>query len=146
MGKAPVVGILDRPTNQLVAEPIAAVNQRTMTEFISRYVAPDAMVYTDEHGAYKRLPHHEFVSHSNREYVRGEVSTQSIDSAWAILKRRHKGTHHWFSRKHLHRYVHELAGRHNLRPLPTVERMAALARGLTGKRLSYRELVAAPVA
>ena len=144
VGKAPVVGIIDRPTNRLIAEPLDKINQRTMEAFIGRHVAADAMVYTDEHGAYRRLPHHEFVSHSNKEYVRGDVSTQAIDSAWAILKRSHKGVHHWFSRKHLHRYVRELSGRHNLRPLPVLTRMATVAQGLQGKRLTWQSLVACP--
>lgn len=90
-GKAIVVGILDRPTNQLVAETIESVSQKTMPAFIAKHVSPDAMVYTDEHAAYKVLPHHELVSHQKGEYVRGEAHTQAIDSAWAILKRAYKG-------------------------------------------------------
>ena len=45
------------------------------------------------------------------------------------------------SPKHLGRYVQEFAGRHNLRDLDTVEQMAALARGMVGQRLRYRDLV-----
>ena len=55
-GKAPVVGILDRPTNQLVAVPMAAVNQRTMPKFIYEHVAPDALIYTDNHAATTTCP------------------------------------------------------------------------------------------
>ena len=43
--------------------------------------------------------------------------------------------------KHLDRYVTEFAGRHNHRPMDTIEQMKAMARGMFGKRLSYRELV-----
>ncbi len=142
VGKAPVVGIIDRPTNQLVAEPMAEVNQDTMPEFIYRHVAPGATVYTDQHSAYQTLPNHSSVNHGRGQYVDGDVHTQGIESAWAILKRSHKGTHHWMSVKHLHRYVRELAGRHNLRPLPTLERIAAVAQGMTGKQLRWCDLVA----
>ena len=65
-----------------------------------------------------------------------------IESAWAILKRMHKGTYHQISPKHLDRYVQEFAGRHNVRPQDTADQMAALARGATGKRLRYQDLTA----
>ena len=44
--------------------------------------------------------------------------------------------------KHLHRYVSEFAGRHNVREWDTIKQMGALAAGMVGKRLRYRELVA----
>lgn len=46
------------------------------------------------------------------------------------------------SRKHLHRYVRELAGRHNLRPLDPLGRIAAVWQQLIGKRLAWHSLVA----
>ena len=39
-------------------------------------------------------------------------------------------------------YVSEFAGRHNARPLDTIDQMTAIAQGLVGKRLQYKELVA----
>ena len=44
--------------------------------------------------------------------------------------------------EHLDRYVGEFTGRHNVRDLDTVHQMAAAARGLVGKRLRYKDLVA----
>ena len=73
---------------------------------------------------------------------RGDVHSQGIESAWAILKRMHKGVYHQISPKHLHRYVNELAGRHNQPHQPPLARMAALVRGLVGQRLRYADLVA----
>ena len=46
------------------------------------------------------------------------------------------------SPKHLDRYVKEFAGRHNIRCKDTLDQMAAIIRGLEGKRLRYRELIA----
>ena len=57
-------------------------------------------------------------------------------------KRGYIGTCHQMNPKHLGRYAGELAGRHNARPLDTVDQMAVLARGMVGKRLRYRELIA----
>ena len=59
-----------------------------------------------------------------------------------MLKRGHDGVYNHFSKKHLGRYVTEFEGRHNHRPLDTVDQMAALARGMDGKQLRYQDLVA----
>ena len=75
------------------------------------------------------------------EYVRGQTHTNGIESFWSMLKRAHKGTFHKISPKHLDRYVTEFAGRHNVRDRDTIDQMAGLARGMVGKRLTYRELV-----
>lgn len=40
----------------------------------------------------------------------------------------------WMSPQHLHRYMSEFAGRHNLRGLDTLAKMTAVVRGLDGKR------------
>ena len=46
------------------------------------------------------------------------------------------------SPKHLQRYVNEFSGRHNIRPLDTIQQMRAIIQGLEGKRIRYRELIA----
>ena len=52
------------------------------------------------------------------------------------------GTFHRLSPHHLHRYVSEFAGRHNMRGLDTLALMAAVVRLMDGHRLRYRDLVA----
>ena len=37
---------------------------------------------------------------------------------------------------------YEFAGRHNVRPLDTVDQMKLIARSMTGRRLKYRDLIA----
>ena len=76
-----------------------------------------------------------------KEYVNGQAHTNGIASFWAMLKRGHKGVYHKMSPKHLHRYINEFAGRHNQREDDTIDQMAAVARGLGGRRLQYKELV-----
>ena len=58
-----------------------------------------------------------------------------------MLKRGYHGTYHRMSPKHLQRYVNEFSGRHNIRPLDTIQQMRAIVQGLEGKLLRYRELV-----
>ena len=64
-----------------------------------------------------------------------------IESLWSMLKRAYDGTLHWFSHKHIDRYVNEFAGRHNIRDMDTVDQMTHLAAGMVGKRLTFRALV-----
>ena len=46
------------------------------------------------------------------------------------------------SPKHLHRYILEFAGRHNVREQDTLAQMASVASGMVGKLLTYDMLVA----
>ena len=71
----------------------------------------------------------------------GPVHVNGIESFWAMLKRAHKGTFHKISKKHLHRYVNEFAGRHNIRSLDTLEQMAAIVSGMDQRRLMYKDLI-----
>ena len=104
------------------------------------------MVYTDEAAAYKGMMNHVAVPHSREEYVHGEVHTNGIESLWAMLKRGITGTYHHISPQHTHRYATEFGGRHNDRPLDTVDQVRALVKGSEGKRLRYKNLVAKDVA
>ena len=140
-GKTAVVGIKDRDSNKVAATVVDRTDKPTLQGFVSSNVQADATIYTDEHRAYEGLLNREAVKHSVGEYVRGQVHTNGVEGFWAALKRGYYGTYHKMSRKHLNRYVTEFAGRHNHRPLDTIEQMKAMARGLFGKRLSYRDLI-----
>ncbi len=86
------------------------------------------------------MPNHRVIKHSVGQYVDDQVHTNGIESFWAVLKRGYVGTYHHMSIKHLHRYVNEFAGRHNVRGVETLEQLALLAMSMVGKVLSYDEL------
>ena len=143
VGKTAVIGAKDRETNQVAAQVIERTDAPTLQGFVREHAAPGATVYSDEAVAYEGIPfEHKTVKHSLAEYVKGDVHTNGIESLWAMLKRAHTGTFHKLSPKHLDRYVQEVAGRHNLRELDTINIMFAVASGMEGKRLRYRELIA----
>lgn len=142
VGKEAVAGVKDRETNAVRARPVRHTDRATLQGFVIENTADDATVYTDEASAYEGIPrHHEAVKHGVGEYVRGMAHTNSMESFWSMLKRGYVGTYHQMSPKHLDRYVTEFAERHNVREQDTVDQMSGLARGMVGKRLTYRELV-----
>lgn len=140
--KTPVVAVKDRHSNQIAATVTDRTDAETLQGFVTGHTSEDAMVYTDDHGAYRGLRHHATVRHSVGEYVAGKAHVNGVESFWALLKRGLNGTFHHVSVKHLDRYVAEFAGRHNIRPMDTDKQMARTAAGMVGKRLQYAELVA----
>lgn len=142
VGKAVVAGAKDQATNKMAAKVVRDTAASTLQSFVRDHAKETAVVYTDEHGAYRGLPRHEAVNHSVGEYVRGMAHTQGIESFWSMLKRAHKGTFHKLSHKHLDRYVTDFAGRHNDREADTLDQMAGIVRAMVGKRLKYRDLIA----
>jgi len=141
VGKAIVVGMKDRDTNVVRAEVIENAKREALHGFVGDYAKPQAMKYTDELLAYEGLDNHETVKHSISEWVRDQAHTNGIESFWALLKRGYYGTFHHVSPKHLHRYVNEFAGRHNVRDRDTIDQMRKLVAGMVGKRLMYAELI-----
>jgi hypothetical protein len=83
---------------------------------------------------------HETIKHKERVYVRGNVHTNTIESAFSLLKRGIIGSFHQVSIKHLQRYLNEFGYRFNRREdkdlfEQTVRRMSA------AKTMPYRQLV-----
>ena len=142
VGKAIVVGAKDRETKNISATVVSNTDIKTLHNFIAERVAKDSTVYTDDHKGYDNLPfEHETVKHSIGEYVKGQAHTNGIESFWSLFKRGYHGTYHHLSKKHLHRYVNEFAGRHNMRPMDTEAIMRKIFTGMIGKRLTYKELI-----
>jgi hypothetical protein len=50
---------------------------------------------------------HETVAHSKKEYVRGDVHTNTVEGFYSIFKRGMKGVYQHCKEKHLHRYLCE---------------------------------------
>ena len=142
--KAVVVGAKDRATNQVRAKVVPNTGKRSLQGFVRENVEEGAEVYTDDHGAYRKMGgfRHEAVNHTIGEYVRDQIHTNGVESFWSMFKRGYMGTYHKMSFKHLDRYVGEFAGRHNIRPFHTEAQMEIMAMGFDGKRLRYKDLIA----
>lgn len=143
VGKAAVLGMIDRETGQVVAKPVAFTDQPTLHGFVLQNTTPGSAVYTDDATAYRHLPDrlHRSVKHSAGEYLNEQAHTNGMESFWSLLKRGIDGVYHHVSVKHLHRYTAEFSGRHNDRPLDTEDQMERMVQGAVGKRLRYQDLV-----
>jgi hypothetical protein len=100
---------------------------------------------TDEAGQYKSLgmhfAGHGYVSHSQYEWGRGKVHTNTVEGFYSVFKRGMKGVYQHCAEKHLHRYVAEFDFRYNQRAklgITDHERSHAALRGMAGKRLTYK--------
>ena len=85
------------------------------------------------------LASHESVRHSDREYVRGDVHTNTVEGFFSLLKRGVHGVYHHVGRGHLGRYCDEFAFRYENRHVSDGERAALLVNGADGKRLTYKQ-------
>jgi transposase-like protein len=145
-GKAIVLGLRERG-GRTVAMKVDGRDKETLQNAIYDNVEIGSTLMTDEHAAYNDLNgvffKHEAVNHMGGEYKRGEASTNSIESVWALLKRGIYGTWHQVSVKHLDRYVDEVAFRLNAGNVArhTLERLDSFVDAVDGKRLTYARLI-----
>jgi transposase-like protein len=130
---------------------VTDVNGATLKPILQAMVAKDSTLFTDSASHWTNMPEgtfakHEMVNHMAKEYVRGEVHTNSIESFFGLLKRGIVGTYHHVSATHLQRYCEEFSFRHSHRVSLGVndeQRAASLLKQVGGKRLTYRRTNAA---
>jgi transposase-like protein len=125
-------------------KPVADVTGKTLKAAILENVDVDARIITDEHASYKGIGDHyagghHVVCHSAREYVRGEIHSNTVESFFSGVKRGLNGIYHSVSREHLHRYMSEFEFRYNFRHAEDGGRTLAAIKASEGKRLFYRE-------
>jgi transposase-like protein len=115
VGKKAVMGLRERG-GKTIAMTVENTNKETLQNAIYDNVELGSTLMTDEATAYTGLNvffKHDTVNHVGGEYSRGTVSTNGIESVWAVLKRSIYGTWHQVSVKHLDRYVSEVSFRLN---------------------------------
>jgi transposase len=110
--------------------------------FIDSTVDDDASIYTDELASYEGIAgkDHHTVKHKDEEWVRGIVHTNTVESAWSLLKRSVVGSYHHLSVKHLPAYLAEMEWRFNRRENPYLFRDTLLVL-LHGDALPYHVLI-----
>lgn len=123
--KTSVIGIAERQ-GEVRAEVTADTTSRTVAKIVRENVQIGAVMYSDEYPVYNCLVkqgfNHKTCNHSAKQYVIGDVHTNTIEGFWSHLKRGVDGVYHHVSRKHLNKYVKEYEYRYNTRTMTDFQR------------------------
>jgi len=143
--KAVVVGLRERG-GELRFVHTSDAKAVTLKNVMNANVSPDVeRIMTDESSAaYAALQgsgKHSVIRHRDGKYVEGMVHTNTIESAFSLLKRGIVGSFHRISHKHLHRYLSEFEYRFNGRELPDLFQQT-VARMAEPGNMEYKELIA----
>jgi transposase-like protein len=140
--KTPVLALIERG-GDVRARIVPNVTAKTLGKIMPEEIHPSARLMTDSYKSYssigKHFTRHDVIRHEIGEYARGDITSNTVESFFAILKRGIYGTFHAVSKKHLHRYVNEFAFRWNTRQINDGERIVKAIKGADGKRLMYRQ-------
>lgn len=146
VGKAAVLGMRERG-GRMKAMPVDSTDMDTIHRAIHANVEVGSTIHSDEASVYGGIGGlffgHDTVNHSAGEYVRNDITTNSIESVFAVMKRGVIGVYHHTSKKHLGRYVNEFSFRLNEGSVKqhTLARLDSLVDATAGKRITYAELV-----
>jgi transposase-like protein len=142
--KVAIMALVSRETGEVRSRVVPDIRRDTLRKAIAEQVDMGRThLHTDQLASY-RLIASEFASHSavhhgEREYVRGDVSTNQAETYFSQLKRSIDGTHHHVSREHLHRYLAEFDFRYSTCKSSDTERVGMLLGRVGGRRLTYRQ-------
>ncbi len=143
--KSPVLGIKQR-NGEVRSGKSDGLTGSTAKDMIRKNVEAGVALITDEAPVYRCIEggFGQFtVNHSTKEYVRDRFfHKNSIESAWALLKRQFIGICHHVSPKHLQRYLDEVRFYQNRCDVGEGFRVNQLLAATNGKQLCYKELIA----
>jgi transposase-like protein len=142
--KQKVVALVER-NGKVRAFHVPTVTAASLKPILEGQIAASARLMTDSAPLYTKIgkgfASHETVNHLAKEYARGDVTTNTVEGYFGILKRGIGGIYQHVSPAHLHRYVNEFSFRYNHRAaLGTndAQRAVNTLKGIEGKRLTYR--------
>jgi transposase-like protein len=148
--KAAVMGLLERHPekgkSKIRLQTLDNRKRNTLISEVNAHVAKGATVNTDALRSYLGLTDegyiHNVIDHAEA-YVDGQIHTNGCENFWSLLKRALKGTYVAVEPFHLFRYLDEQAFRFNNRTMTDAERFSDVIANVVGRRLTYRELIAA---
>jgi len=126
------------------------IKSGTLAEYIKENVSADVdVIVTDEFVSYPwavqqagHMPHkHQTIRHKEKIYVDGDIHTNTVESAFSLLKRGIVGSWHKISAKHLPAYLDEMTFRFNRRKSSTLF-LDTLRHMVTAPVLTFEKLTA----
>jgi transposase-like protein/ribosomal protein L24E len=116
--KSVVAGALERDSS-VIAKVVPDVKGKTLIPFISDNVSKEATIYSDELHSYdflyRHCAKHERINHGRKQWVNGDIHTNSIEGFWSLLKGGIRGVYKHVGRDYMQNYVNEYAFRYNRR-------------------------------
>ena len=148
--KMKVLTLIDRSTGRAKSMVVDNLKVSTLLPILKANIAKEATIHTDEamqyDSLYKHFAAHQSVNHGAEEYVRGDVTTNTVEGYFSIFKRGMKGVYQHCGKKHLHRYAAEFAFRYSNRVANGMDdnaRADLALNGIVGKRVLYRDSLGA---
>src|SRR3954470_1764643 len=147
--KMAVLGLVDRESGRARLFHLEKASGRNIQPIVLANLSREARLMTDENTMYRKIgrefAEHGAVHHYNEEYVRGDVTTNTVEGAFSIFKRGMRGVYQHCAEKHLHRYLAEFEFRYNNRTalgITDAQRADRILSGIIGKRLTYETTAA----
>jgi len=144
--KIAVVGMREK-NGHVKAKHVVSTGGRAMEQLALQNIRKGSTVHTDENYSYYRFKEfysHKTVNHSQDRYVHNGVTTNGVESVFALLRRGLHGVYHKASKKHIGRYIDEFAWRLNEGNVKrhSLDRLDSFVDAVTGKRITYERLIA----
>lgn len=118
--KVAVAGIIERK-GKVVAKVMDRLTSQELIGLLKKAVKiKDSTLMTDDFRSYQKMDEiiERFViQHSQKEYARGAIHTNTIEGFWSIIKNGIRGQYHVISKKYLPFYLAEFTYRYNRRQL-----------------------------
>jgi transposase-like protein len=148
VGKTAILGMRERG-GRARAMKVVSTNVETLQTLVRQNVEAGSTLNTDEHRGYEGLSRnyfHRTIKHNAKQFVRdgGNVTTNGLESVWAVMKRGLHGVYHHASAKHLSRYVNEFTFRLNDANVErhTLDRLDSFVAAAVGRQITYKALTA----
>jgi transposase-like protein len=142
--KMAVLGLVDRNSGKCRMFYVEGGAGKLIQPIVQDNLAREARLMTDEATMYrtigKQFAEHSAVKHCRKEYVRGDITTNTIEGCFSIFKRGMKGVYQHCGEQHLHRYLAEYEFRYSFREANGFNdgmRSVEALKGIVGKRLTY---------
>ncbi|MEO6727187.1 MAG: IS1595 family transposase [Blastocatellia bacterium] len=150
VGKAIIAGLLERgdkeagEVSRVAASVVIDRTAETLQSQIRANVEAGSEIMTDEWVGYEGLDAdyiHSVINHSVK-YAEGNITTNRMENFWTLFKRCINGTYVSVECDHLSAYLDEETFRFNERKGKDGDRFVKVLEGVTGRRITYKELTA----
>lgn len=121
--KKPIIGMVCRETKEVRMFLVENRNAATITKLVQKNIEEGSTIYTDSWRGYQCMGkfNHHVVDHSKREFVRGDVHTNTMEGIWGKLKRNIRGAHIKINAEYVQLYVNEFCWKNNRRGKTSME-------------------------